>query len=327
MPIKKLQLATILTDQGTDVRYEINDTIVTEYGQATHDEKVKFPPLEVFELPDGTKVLADGFHRYFGFERQGIKEYDCNVRKGTMEEALIFALGCNESHGYRRTNNDKRNAVEIAITKFPKLSDGKLAEMCKVSRQYVSQGGFREWHTAQLEAAKEAAGPAEAAVVIPPRKNGKPASTPPPRPNGKPVSRNNPATPPADDDSQSQPPVSNTMDATGIEVPEEIVPYWDMSLTESQRLLQFVSEVRIRVKRAQDTNEPMFREVDHTDVIAKLDLVYANLKLVKPYAVCPECQGKGKITKDCQCKGRGFVSQFYWDKAVPAETKTLTGRE
>lgn len=330
MPIKKLKLSTILTDQGTDVRAQINDDIVTAYGTAAN-EKAKFPPLVVFELPDDTIVLADGFHRFYGFERQGIKEYDCDVRKGTKDDAILFALGCNETHGYRRTQADKRNAVEMAMTKWPKNSDGKIATICNVSRQYVSQGGFREWQKEQQEenakqAAKQAAGEA---VVIPPRKS----SNPPPRPNGRPVSASNPPPRPADSESQEPTtPESNTMDATGIQVPEEIIPYWDMSLTEGSRLMNFISEVRVRLKRAQDTNEPMFRELlvqggAMNDTIAKLDLVYASLKLVKPYAVCAECQGVGKISKDCQCRGRGFVSQFYWDNCVAEETKTLTGRE
>jgi hypothetical protein len=60
------------------------------------------------------------------------------VRQGGRKDALRFALGANHKHGLRRTNGDKRRAVEMAVAEFGNLSDGLLAEMCGVSQPFVS---------------------------------------------------------------------------------------------------------------------------------------------------------------------------------------------
>lgn len=315
--IKKLLLSTIITNQGTDVRNEIHNPTVEEYGLAAR-AKQKLPPLVVYDTPQGM-LLADGFHRFFGFEQQGITHYECDVRKGSRADAIKFALGCNTTHGLRRSNADKRNAVVIALREFPKMSDRSIAEMCKVSNMLVAE--IKAEIAAKTEREKLAAGessftsnPASGSDSTPEKsvtgKDGKTYKVPPRPTNAIP----------------EPPKKQKALDATGIEVPEEIIPYWDTTFAEASRLLNFVSEIRTRLKRAEDTHEPAFREVDTMDSIAKLDQVYADLKRAKPYAVCPSCNGTA--TKGCEtCHGRGFVSEFYWSKCVPAETKAITGRQ
>jgi hypothetical protein len=134
------------------------------------------------------------------------------------------------------------------------------------------------------------------------------------------------------------------MDATGIPVPEEIIPAWDMAMEIGNSLFRGANELRTRIKVAQDRNEPSFRELDFTGTIAHLDNAISDLRRLKPYAVCPDCNGvmthgkasviKGGISSEntlahaaCpSCKGRGFVSEFYWTHAVPEEIKITTGR-
>lgn len=309
MPIKKLKLETLVIDAGTDVRSEINEDTVNEYGLAAKN-KAKLPPLIVYDTKDGL-LLADGFHRYFGFERQGIKEYDCDVRKGTREDAIKYALGCNTTHGLRRTNADKQQAADIAVREFPDSSDSSLAEMCGVHRNLIADARRRQ--AAKL-APCQAETPSKSQVSAPPPrrtgKDGKAYSVPPRKPSAVPAHPEKPV---------------ETLDATGIPVPEEIVPFWDATFSEAQRLLTLASEMRVRIKRAQDSNEPAFRECDHTDILAHLDQVYADLKRAKPYAVCPSCNGI--TTKGCKtCKGRGFVSEHFWNTCIPDETKQVTGR-
>ena len=137
MAIKKLKLEKLIIDAGTDVRSEISEATVEEYGQSAR-AKDKLPPLTVYDTKDGL-LLADGFHRYFGFERQGIKEYECDVIKGTREDAIKFALGCNTKHGLRRSNADKRHAVLIALKEFPQLSSRAIATLCLVSNMLVDE--------------------------------------------------------------------------------------------------------------------------------------------------------------------------------------------
>ncbi|MDD3642958.1 MAG: hypothetical protein PHQ19_05810, partial [Candidatus Krumholzibacteria bacterium] len=53
-------------------------------------------------------------------------------------DALRHALGANAAHGHRRTNADKRRAVELALREFPKTPAIKIAEICGVSQPFVS---------------------------------------------------------------------------------------------------------------------------------------------------------------------------------------------
>jgi len=43
------------------------------------------------------------------------------------------------AHGLRRTNADKRRAVEIALREFPNLSSAELARVCAVSHTLVDK--------------------------------------------------------------------------------------------------------------------------------------------------------------------------------------------
>lgn len=321
MPIKKLKLETLVIDAGTDVRSEISEDTVTEYGLAAK-QKAKLPPLVVFDTPQGL-LLADGFHRYFGFEKHGIKEYECDVRKGTREDAIKYALGCNTTHGLRRTNADKRNSCVIALNEFPNLSNRAIAEICAVHHDLVADARSQIEEKTEREKLQEA----ESQVAESANSNSASPSqsAPPPRREGK-DGKNYTVPPrkPAAAPTRPEKPIE-TLDATGIPVPEEIVPFWDSTFSEAQRLLTLASEMRVRIKRAQETNEPAFRECDHTDILAHLDQVYADLKRAKPYAVCPSCNGI--TTKNCKtCKGRGFVSEHFWNTCIPEETKKVTGR-
>ena len=112
-------------------------------------------------------------------------------------------------------------------------------------------------------------------------------------------------------------------DATGLEIPNEILPLWNRYATdELGEILAHVSTVRAALRRAQEQNDPLFKEVDFIDDTAKLNQVYEDLKRIKPYAVCNICQGKK--TGPCPpCKDRGFVSEHFWFNCVPEQVREL----
>ena len=127
----KLKIDSIQTEAGTQTRVKINEDAVTEYAEAM-ENGAEFPPVTVFH--DGTDYwMADGFHRIMAASRNGFVDIEAEVRKGTKRDALIYALGANTANGLRRTNDDKRRCVEIALKEFPDWSDGKIAEACAVS--------------------------------------------------------------------------------------------------------------------------------------------------------------------------------------------------
>lgn len=136
-----LHLATdqIRTDAGTQPRSKISDEIVSEYA-ALMDFGVEFPPLDVYDV-EGELVLVDGFHRFEACRKLGRKNVKALVRSGSLEEARWHSYGANKSHGLRRSQSDKREAVQQAL-KHPhsrQLSDSSIAKHVGVSPSTVGE--------------------------------------------------------------------------------------------------------------------------------------------------------------------------------------------
>jgi len=133
----KLKVSEIITSAGTQIRVAMDGQVVREYAEAMRDG-AEFPPIVIFRN-GGQKILADGFYRLAVTCEQGSDEITAEVRRGTRSDALRYALSANAAHGLRRTNADKRRSVEIALAEWPKLSDRKIAEICAVSNNFVSE--------------------------------------------------------------------------------------------------------------------------------------------------------------------------------------------
>jgi N6-adenosine-specific RNA methylase IME4 len=135
----QLELSKIRLDGGTQPRAQLNELMVIEYTDEIVNGAI-FPPVVVFF--DGSEYwLADGFHRYDAHRRLGLAEIEAEVKQGTVEDARWYSFGVNKSHGLRRTNEDKRRAVEAALT-HPyrnKYSDNQIAQHIGVSREYISR--------------------------------------------------------------------------------------------------------------------------------------------------------------------------------------------
>lgn len=132
-----IKLADIRIDGGTQTRAEISPQVVSDYAEAVL-EGAKFPPVDVFF--DGVSHwLADGFHRFHAHKRAKLKDISATIHTGSVEDALVFALGANTKNGLRRTNEDKRKCVSIALGKWPEWSDRRIAEVCGVDNSTVSK--------------------------------------------------------------------------------------------------------------------------------------------------------------------------------------------
>lgn len=133
--MKPIKLTDIRIDGGTQTRAEISNATVEEYAEAVLDG-AKFPPVDVFF--DGVENwLADGFHRYHAHKRAEVTDIAATIHNGLKDDALVFALGANRANGLRRTNEDKRKCVSIALERWPEWSDRRIAEVCGVSATTV----------------------------------------------------------------------------------------------------------------------------------------------------------------------------------------------
>lgn len=134
----KLKVEDIERDSDVQPRAYMDGNVTDDYAQMMK-EGVKFPPVVVF-YDDKTYWLACGFHRVHAAEIADIEEIEADVRKGTKRDAMLYAVGTNATHGLRRTNADKRRAVETLLRdgEWSQWSDAIIAKACKVSRSLVT---------------------------------------------------------------------------------------------------------------------------------------------------------------------------------------------
>lgn len=110
-------------------------------------------------------------------------------------------------------------------------------------------------------------------------------------------------------------------DETGIAIPDAILEDWARADETGNRLLRMISTLRTEIKKGFDDEDIIFREVTQ-GINADLNNAYATIKGIVPHAVCTSCQGHGR-SKCNLCKGRGWISKFLFDTAIPEETKKV----
>ena len=137
--INEIAIALIVSTLETQSRYALNQEVVAEYAEAMAGG-VAFPPVAVFE--DGDQYwLGDGFHRLEAIKTLGKAGISAEVRQGDKKDALLYAIGANRNHGLRRNNDDKRRAVELALSlpELAALSSRDLGARCGVSHTFVAE--------------------------------------------------------------------------------------------------------------------------------------------------------------------------------------------
>lgn len=133
---KELPLDKIRIDGNTQPRVKLDNATVAEYAEQMA-AGVEFPDAVVFH--DGTDHwLSAGFHRYFASKKAELLTINCDVRKGTLQDARDFATSSNTDHGLKRTNEDKRKQVGMTLEDHPDWADRKIAEHCCVGHPLVA---------------------------------------------------------------------------------------------------------------------------------------------------------------------------------------------
>jgi len=138
---EKVRIDNIEATAATQVRVKISKEMVDQYTE-DFQNGADFPPLIVYrEKNTDRNILADGFHRHRAAINAGREDIGCYIYEGGMREALIEALGANSEHGFRRTNADKRHAVEMALKdpEISQLTQQEIADICRVTRRTVGR--------------------------------------------------------------------------------------------------------------------------------------------------------------------------------------------
>lgn len=126
-----------IATESTQARAVISETVIGEYAEAL-ERGDAFPPIDVYY--DGEAYwLADGFHRLRAAARVGQDTIVATVHPGGKREALLHALGANETHGHRRTDADRRHAVTLMLNdpEWQLWNNSEIARQCHVSEHLV----------------------------------------------------------------------------------------------------------------------------------------------------------------------------------------------
>lgn len=328
-----------ITSKGLQIRCRLSEETIRDYMDAVRDGAV-LPPVVLFnEGPGRPLYLADGFHRVEVARRLAQKTIRAEVREGGYAEALAFALGANSSHGLRRTNEDKRNAVKVAWENRKMLfgvdnpSAGSVAEACGVSQAFVSE----QLKTVLSCRPSTVVGRDGRERTIPPPPTRPPAPmqqavTPPPPPPPPPREPDLPAAdwkeieedpgafaleppPPA-----PLPPVPTrppaALDVNGKAIPPEILDAWNRRqvLVDLMRQAQSIRRAVRDGYESQDMLFAAFAGGRFETFDAAAETIVRQLQWAVPEIVCPACQGIGR--EACEyCKGSGLVSKKYAEAA------------
>ena len=120
-------------------RCRMNKPLIETYSQAMKDGD-QFPAVVAFD--DGEALwVADGFHRTRAAIMAGLTTIKVEVHEGGKRDAILFAVSSNSTHGLRRTNADKRRAVERLLTdeEWSDWPAREIARQCRVSNTFVSK--------------------------------------------------------------------------------------------------------------------------------------------------------------------------------------------
>lgn len=139
VPLDRLRL-----DGGTQMRAETDRAYQDELAALFDEDNPTYPPIlpPLTAFYDGKDYwLADGFTRQGAARELGTRYVPVVVKKGTQEDAVVFACGANESHGMRRTQADREKAVRtlLSIPKYRNVGVSKIKELCRVGHELAKR--------------------------------------------------------------------------------------------------------------------------------------------------------------------------------------------
>jgi hypothetical protein len=134
-----LDIRQIRTDGGTQPRAGLDEATVADYAESVKRGET-FPPVVIY-FDDTNYWLADGFHRLEAHRVAKKRSIKAEIRLGTIRDAVLHSVGANATHGLRRSNEDKRRAIEMLLSdsEWASWSDREIAKRCKVSHPFVAK--------------------------------------------------------------------------------------------------------------------------------------------------------------------------------------------
>lgn len=132
-----IDISAIVFSEDLQARVSVSEAAERDYFElASNSLAGLWPfkdPVEIFEC-DGVMYLTDGWQRCHSMVKAGKTEVYARVVRGSCKDDVVAAVCiANAKHGLRRTNDDKRRAVKIALEQWPEATAASIAEKCGVS--------------------------------------------------------------------------------------------------------------------------------------------------------------------------------------------------
>ena len=129
----QVAISEIRIDPTIHIRQKLDAETIERYMEILD----QLPPIVLYKL-DGDLILADGFHREAAAQRIGRSQIEAEVRKGTREEALEYAVRANVGHGRALTREEYREAVRRLKRLHPEWGYSSISKVINRSESFVS---------------------------------------------------------------------------------------------------------------------------------------------------------------------------------------------
>ena len=134
---KWLKPTQINLTAGTQSRLKLDLKAIKRYQEDMVEERWNYKESLPIIFFDGSNYYpGDGHHRIKSAERAQVEIY-CEVRRGTLIDAIRYSCSANQHPSLHRTNGDKRRAVELMYKTL-------IEEFGSIDAIPQSQGGSRK---------------------------------------------------------------------------------------------------------------------------------------------------------------------------------------
>jgi len=315
--VLELLISSIRRDINHQPRANLSLELITEYAESVKRGD-SFPPIKVVRDKDGVYWCWNGHHRLNAFEQAGKKTIPVDISEGSERDAFRLSLGANADNGLRRSNDDKRRAVTLALKdeEFVKLSDSAISELCAVDRQTVANVRSEMESACEIRTLKNRVGKDGKEYKV---KESKPkAEEPKKKPKlygvteevgsleGEPAATKagKAAEPVAQDEPPARPLVNPTKDKHGNQIPTNLVPIfadpvWGEIDGTCSKLTQLLDKAAKSPGGYFLTKDMEDKNGSHR--LTSFEHAKNSIHHCRPYGVCPGCGGDG--CKHCYQKG------------------------